>query len=989
MSRLPVTGSDEGVWGDILNDFLLQEHNADGTLKNVVRSSDIAAKAADSAVVHLAGAESVTGTKTFTSSVLMKGPGPFADVMAYGAVGDGSTDDTTAINNAIAGAGTNGTVFAPAGKTFKITATIAVTASVNFDFSGSTIKKATTMTSYLMTVSGSVTVNIKNIVLDGNRSGGATGGGIQWLSGATGTMRNSTITSTKAQGVYVTGANTTLNCVRVTSSSNVSGSNSGDGFYVTSSGVLLTFDCVANSNDRQGFFFDSTAGDGCRLGGTTTRNLRAGASVRSNRGTSDYFRSYDDKSYGLALENAPTDWGFDYVEVKNTGVTDSNVSGTAVELFGATDCHFGWVIAKGMWGYGVALTSYVPASTTLNGSVTSTATSINLTSATNFPSSGSYKISVGSYATNDNEVMTVTGGQGTSTLTVTRASDFSFAAAHSDLAAVAYFIPSSNNAFGTVVVDHQAATDNDPAFHISNGSSHNSVGSLRVISATSALSIGEDTNPRTNNFNSFGLIHANGCNYGVLNIRGGMYNHFGRVISRDSKTTDISIAQGLISFKTNYAVSNTVGFFDHRDTTTTSSNAPFNLIYADSNATSNYVNDGYARDSVKDYLLDQNGGNFFTVRTAQRRLQIANFDSTETWTNSADNTTSGQYTEGTGGKRVVGGAGSNTQSAHTFTTKDLSAMANEDWFSLYMYVENYTDLTGLTIRIGTDASNYYGAALPNSKITANGAQYLFIRKGDLAATGSPSWSNITRVDMFVKGTAGTVALTFDDLVALKASFSASVAPHASQHGSSGSDPVTPASIGAATTSHVTTHYTGGSDALAPSKIGADSFYEERRGADVETIPRFFLDTSGTAMTINNIYAALATAKVGGTYTAIKFMTGSGTPSVTEFRLGVWNLAGTSLLAQTADISGTVAASTFTSVPISLTLTAGQQVWIGYSALGVTSPTIIGKTYTNSNGPAAFTGAIQFTRQPTGYAGGGFSNTLAATAGHFIPWLILV
>jgi hypothetical protein len=33
MTRLPVPGSDDNTWGDILNDFLLAEHNGDGTLK--------------------------------------------------------------------------------------------------------------------------------------------------------------------------------------------------------------------------------------------------------------------------------------------------------------------------------------------------------------------------------------------------------------------------------------------------------------------------------------------------------------------------------------------------------------------------------------------------------------------------------------------------------------------------------------------------------------------------------------------------------------------------------------------------------------------------------------------------------------------------------------------------------------------------------------------------------------------------------------------
>jgi hypothetical protein len=33
MTRLPQPGSDDGTWGSILNDYLSQEHNADGTLK--------------------------------------------------------------------------------------------------------------------------------------------------------------------------------------------------------------------------------------------------------------------------------------------------------------------------------------------------------------------------------------------------------------------------------------------------------------------------------------------------------------------------------------------------------------------------------------------------------------------------------------------------------------------------------------------------------------------------------------------------------------------------------------------------------------------------------------------------------------------------------------------------------------------------------------------------------------------------------------------
>lgn len=42
MARLPVPGSDSGTWGTVLNDFLSQVHNSDGTLKDgIVQESQL------------------------------------------------------------------------------------------------------------------------------------------------------------------------------------------------------------------------------------------------------------------------------------------------------------------------------------------------------------------------------------------------------------------------------------------------------------------------------------------------------------------------------------------------------------------------------------------------------------------------------------------------------------------------------------------------------------------------------------------------------------------------------------------------------------------------------------------------------------------------------------------------------------------------------------------------------------------------------------
>ena len=69
MARLPNPGSDDDVWGDILNEYLSVSLNSDGTIK----PGAVSGKANDADVVHLTGDETIDGNKTFTGETVFQG----------------------------------------------------------------------------------------------------------------------------------------------------------------------------------------------------------------------------------------------------------------------------------------------------------------------------------------------------------------------------------------------------------------------------------------------------------------------------------------------------------------------------------------------------------------------------------------------------------------------------------------------------------------------------------------------------------------------------------------------------------------------------------------------------------------------------------------------------------------------------------------------------------------------------------------------------
>lgn len=208
MGRLPQPGGDKSVWGDILNDYLLVSHANDGKLRNnIVGAANLEASLqssidkANSSIQRINGVAPING-----DSIISKAEVGLSDVdntsdidkpistlaqsgldtkvskdelafnvKDFGAVGDGTADDTAAINTAIstAHAAGGGTVFLPAG-IYNISSPIGHSGGVaNIRLTGSGHQAATirTITNIPVLYEAWTACLIDELILDANSQG--------------------------------------------------------------------------------------------------------------------------------------------------------------------------------------------------------------------------------------------------------------------------------------------------------------------------------------------------------------------------------------------------------------------------------------------------------------------------------------------------------------------------------------------------------------------------------------------------------------------------------------------------------------------------------------------------------------------------------------------------------------------------------------------------------------------------------------------------
>lgn len=293
--------------------------------------------------------------------------------LTLGVVGDGTTNDSTNIATAQSSIGASDTLLFPATHTYLVGSMVTITRNWRFE-SGAKIKKSATFTDLYALTCATAGLTVNGLELDGNRTGGAAGGGIRFNSGGANTLLNANVYRCKGVGVYSTSSGTNLRCINSQSNENDGGAGfglNGDGFYVDASGKMTCIRCTATENNRWGFCCHDSAGTGNRYEMCTTQRNANGFVFLSNSGVGSNLTSIKDNHFGFKLGKdngsaACTGWVLDGLVAKNTGsgftrvdtvVVSQDNAATGLETYGAQNNTINSITAIGPQGYGLALAS--------------------------------------------------------------------------------------------------------------------------------------------------------------------------------------------------------------------------------------------------------------------------------------------------------------------------------------------------------------------------------------------------------------------------------------------------------------------------------------------------------------------------------------------------------------------------------------------------------------------------------------------------------
>jgi len=248
--RLPTIGGDDGDWGTVLNAFLSLEHKDDGSHGNITADS-----------VNVSGNVNITGGLVVGKNVTISGPNPWIDVKAYGAKGDGVTDDADAIQSAIDDGITHrAKVYIPRG-------TYVISKQINVSLGSFASSKALTITGdwpiilanasmkTVIYIDTAAYFRMERIIVDAN--GNATYGIIAHkLTSRNGILEDLRIINAKSDGLFANQSQ--LSIFR----NIVSENNNGSGFHIIDGNGLVLEKTSSNTNNGSGYLIEGDVNSG-------------------------------------------------------------------------------------------------------------------------------------------------------------------------------------------------------------------------------------------------------------------------------------------------------------------------------------------------------------------------------------------------------------------------------------------------------------------------------------------------------------------------------------------------------------------------------------------------------------------------------------------------------------------------------------------------------------------------------------------------------
>ncbi len=300
---------------------------------------------------NLAGPLTVENSLTVVGSANFKNGSPWADVMAWGAIGNGIADDTTAIQNAInaVAAGSGGIVFFPPGN-YKISSALTISSSyISLIGSGrlSSVIKTTSATANIVSITASY-ARIDSLGLVGTTGTIATAGTAINASNAQGCKFTNLYISDVFIGIGLSNSTNTLvqfvKMLNIYGPTGLASSNGGGdyiinnqfdpvfyGAYTSASGfgawaqsTSYSLNAVRSANG--GFFVCSQAGTSAAVG---TGPAITAFNTQITDGTAKWFFICASTSYGISLTSTSN----------SNFITNNDISGpwTAGVFIGGSD----------------------------------------------------------------------------------------------------------------------------------------------------------------------------------------------------------------------------------------------------------------------------------------------------------------------------------------------------------------------------------------------------------------------------------------------------------------------------------------------------------------------------------------------------------------------------------------------------------------------------------------------------------------------------